>query len=179
MRNAKKATPPSAKPPITRRSRDDRIAPSGMGPEISEPTIQVPATRNPMTKKRVEPDGARNVAASKTDPTTSVPTTVRDRRRPWSTLPLIASGFAPARYGNSAEGRLIEQLGLGYAHEADFLRLDILLAHGGVYADMDTLFVREYPDPWFEESFAIGEENAPPATGRTTAYNGRRGRRRP
>ena len=78
----------------------------------------------------------------------------------------IASGFAPARYGNSAEGRLIEQLGLGYAHEADFLRLDILLAHGGVYADMDTLFVREYPDAWFEESFAIGEENAPPATGR-------------
>ncbi len=86
MRNAKKATPPSASPPITRPSRDDRIASSGMGPEISEPAIQVPATKNPTTKKLVEPDGARNVAASKTDPTTSVTTTVRDRRGLWSML---------------------------------------------------------------------------------------------
>ncbi len=75
-------------------------------------------------------------------------------------------GFSPARYRDSPEGRLIERLELGYAHEADFLRLDILLAHGGAYADMDTVFVREYPDAWFEESFAIGEENAPPAPGR-------------
>ena len=78
----------------------------------------------------------------------------------------VARGFAPARYADSAEGRLIERLGIDYAHEADFLRMDILLAHGGAYADMDTLFVREYPDAWFEESFAIGEENAPPAPGR-------------
>ena len=77
-----------------------------------------------------------------------------------------ADGFSPARYRDSAEGRLIERLELGYAHEADFLRLDILLAHGGAYADMDTVFVREYPDAWFEESFVIGEENAPPAPGR-------------
>ncbi len=71
------------------------------------------------------------------------------------------AGYAPQRYGDSEEGRLIEQLGLGYAHESDFLRLDILLAEGGVYADMDTLFVRPFPDAWFAEEFVIGEENSP------------------
>lgn len=86
MRNAKKARPPSASPLSTRPIRDDRIASSGRGPEISDPAIQVPATKNPMTKKLVEPEGARNVAASKTDPTTRVTTTVRDRRRSWLTL---------------------------------------------------------------------------------------------
>ena len=75
--------------------------------------------------------------------------------------PNAVEGFAPARYADSAEGRFIESLGLSYAHEADFLRLDILIAHGGVYADMDTLFVRPYPDEWFAEDFVIGDENAP------------------
>ena len=83
-------------------------------------------------------------------------------------VPDRVAGFAPQRYRNSAEGRLIENLGLAYAHEADFLRLDILLARGGVYADMDTLFVREYPDAWFESPFVIGEENAPPAAARVS-----------
>jgi Glycosyltransferase sugar-binding region containing DXD motif len=76
------------------------------------------------------------------------------------------AGFEPRRYGESAEGLLIQRLGLEYAHEADFLRLDVLLAKGGVYADMDTLFVRPYPDAWFDCAFAIGEENAPPAPGK-------------
>lgn len=76
-------------------------------------------------------------------------------------VPETVSGFAPQRYADSAEGRLIERLGLSYAHEADFLRMDILLAHGGVYADMDTLFAQAYPAAWFEHDFAIGEENAP------------------
>ncbi|MBS0558310.1 MAG: glycosyl transferase [Proteobacteria bacterium] len=74
-------------------------------------------------------------------------------------------GFEPGRYADSAEGRLVERLGLAYAHEADFLRMDVLLEHGGAYADMDTLFVREYPDAWFDEEFAIGEENAPQTPG--------------
>lgn len=79
--------------------------------------------------------------------------------------PDVVAGFTPARYAESMEGRLIEQLGLSYAHEADFLRLDLLIAHGGVYADMDTVFVRPYPDEWFAEDFAIGEESAPFAPG--------------
>lgn len=83
-------------------------------------------------------------------------------------VPDRVAGFSPARYRDSDEGRLIERLGLAYAHEADFLRLDILLGHGGAYVDMDTLFVREYPDAWFEDSFVIAEENAPPTPGRIT-----------
>ena len=91
-----------------------------------------------------------------------------DRIRPHLHLCRVSApvpGFARERYGDSAEGRLIERLGLAYAHEADFMRLDLLLAHGGAYADMDTLFVRPYPDAWFERAFVIGEENSPPARG--------------
>src|SRR2546427_163563 len=33
-----------------------------------------------------------------------------------------------------------------YAHHADFIRLDALIEHGGVYADIDTLFLRPCPD---------------------------------
>lgn len=66
-----------------------------------------------------------------------------------------------SRYRAHAEGRLIEGAGWHYAHEADFIRLDALLAHGGCYADMDTLFVRPYPDAWFGHDFAIGEEPSP------------------
>ena len=49
-----------------------------------------------------------------------------------------------------------------YAHSSDFLRLDILLREGGVYADMDTLFVRPYPDELFQHSFVMGRETADP-----------------
>ncbi|HEX6834024.1 MAG TPA: glycosyltransferase [Rudaea sp.] len=90
-----------------------------------------------------------------------------DRIRPHLDLervPARTAGFAPERYRDSDEGRLIDQLGLSYAHESDFLRMDLLLESGGVYADMDTLFVQRYPDAWFEAEFAIGEENAPRAS---------------
>lgn len=87
-----------------------------------------------------------------------------DRIRP--ELELRRVDAAPAdfdvdRYNNSQEGRLVRRLGIDYAHEADFLRLDILLAEGGIYADMDTLFVRPYPEDWLDERFVIGEEYAP------------------
>lgn len=62
------------------------------------------------------------------------------------------------RYGEHEEGRFIRAAGLDYAHQSDFLRLRILLDHGGVYADMDTLFVQQYPAAWYEEEFVIGEE---------------------
>ena len=75
-------------------------------------------------------------------------------------VPERITGFAPERYRNSDEGRLIERLDLSYAHQTDFLRMDILIEHGGVYADVDTLFVQCYPDEWFDADFAIGEENA-------------------
>jgi hypothetical protein len=62
------------------------------------------------------------------------------------------------RYAATAEGRLIRDAGWTYAHEADFLRLSILLAEGGVYADMDTLFVAPLPQRWLDKPFVIGEE---------------------
>jgi hypothetical protein len=45
-----------------------------------------------------------------------------------------------------------------YAHHADFVRLQVLCRHGGVYADLDTIFVNPLPEPLFEESFVIGRE---------------------
>jgi hypothetical protein len=72
-------------------------------------------------------------------------------------------GFDPSRYEATAEGRLIAQRGWDYAHEADFLRLEILRDGGGAYADIDTLFVARYPDAWFARDCVIGEE--PPVGG--------------
>ena len=69
-------------------------------------------------------------------------------------------GFDRARYAETGEGRLIAERGYDYAHEADFLRLEILHAAGGAYADIDTLFVARYPDEWFARECVIGEEPA-------------------
>jgi hypothetical protein len=66
--------------------------------------------------------------------------------------------YDPSRYAHSAEGRFIAHMGLGYAHESDFVRLDALIEHGGVYADMDTLFVKPYPPAWYAHEFLMGEE---------------------
>ena len=54
--------------------------------------------------------------------------------------------------------------GLDYAHEADFLRLDILLERGGIYADMDTLFVQPFDPEWRAITCAMGEEQSIPDT---------------
>lgn len=45
-----------------------------------------------------------------------------------------------------------------YAHHADFIRLNALIEHGGIYADIDTIFVSEFPGHLFEEPFVIGRE---------------------
>ncbi len=54
-----------------------------------------------------------------------------------------------------------------YAHHSDFIRLEKLLAHGGVYADLDTLFVNPVPDELFLKQFVLGRERdiADPRTG--------------
>jgi len=46
-----------------------------------------------------------------------------------------------------------------YAHHADFIRLQALIEHGGVYADVDSLFLRPFPGELFEEQFVIGAED--------------------
>jgi len=45
-----------------------------------------------------------------------------------------------------------------YAHHADFVRLDALIEHGGIYADTDTVFVRPFRPDLFERPFVIGAE---------------------
>lgn len=45
-----------------------------------------------------------------------------------------------------------------YAHHADFVRLDALIAEGGIYADIDTLFLRPFPDELLTRRFVIGRE---------------------
>ncbi len=45
-----------------------------------------------------------------------------------------------------------------YAHQTDFLRLELLLENGGVYADIDTLFVQPFPDALWKKPFVLGRE---------------------
>lgn len=45
-----------------------------------------------------------------------------------------------------------------YAHHSDFIRLRQLSRYGGVYADMDTLFLQPYPDSLFSHPFVLGRE---------------------
>jgi len=46
-----------------------------------------------------------------------------------------------------------------YAHASDFVRLEKLLAQGGIYADMDTLFVNPIPRALYAKPFVLGREN--------------------
>ncbi|HEX7588530.1 MAG TPA: glycosyltransferase [Anaerolineae bacterium] len=45
-----------------------------------------------------------------------------------------------------------------YAHQSDFIRLDRLLERGGIYADLDTIFVNPIPARLYQESFVLGRE---------------------
>ena len=45
-----------------------------------------------------------------------------------------------------------------YAHHADFVRLDALIEYGGIYADIDTIFLRPFPKELFDKPFVIGRE---------------------
>lgn len=45
-----------------------------------------------------------------------------------------------------------------HAHHADFIRLDKLRDHGGVYADLDTLFIHPLPDHLYDKSCVLGRE---------------------
>ncbi len=45
-----------------------------------------------------------------------------------------------------------------YAHHADFIRLEQLLERGGVYADIDTIFVKPFPEQLWDHAFVLGRE---------------------
>jgi hypothetical protein len=59
--------------------------------------------------------------------------------------------------------------GSSYAHQADFVRLDVLAAHGGMYADIDTLFVAPPRPALWDAPAVIGREAdvVDPRTGRS------------
>ena len=46
-----------------------------------------------------------------------------------------------------------------YAHHADFIRVEKLLERGGIYADIDTIFVNPVPGDLYREEFVIGRED--------------------
>jgi hypothetical protein len=45
-----------------------------------------------------------------------------------------------------------------YAHVSDIIRLEVLDHFGGVYADMDTLFINPIPDQLFSRDYVMGKE---------------------
>jgi hypothetical protein len=73
-------------------------------------------------------------------------------------------------YFTHEEGRFIKGWNLDYAHQSDFIRLKILLEHGGVYADVDTIFVNPLPAELFDEQFVIGEEDPVLDEGESTPH---------
>lgn len=84
-----------------------------------------------------------------------------DRIRPHLTVHRVGAGSSrlnAAKYANTPEGQFIAKAGWDYAHDSDVVRLSVLLEHGGIYADMDSLFVRPYPDAFASADFAMGEE---------------------
>ncbi|NLI82135.1 MAG: hypothetical protein GX443_10680 [Deltaproteobacteria bacterium] len=69
-----------------------------------------------------------------------------EKVRPWVTV----IGVSPPGEMHGRE--------LVYAHQSDFLRLEILNARGGVYADMDTLFINRLPRELYSHPFVMGVE---------------------
>lgn len=61
-------------------------------------------------------------------------------------------------YKDSGEGEFIQNMNLQYAHQSDFIRLQALLRYGGIYADIDTMFVKPVPQEFFDESCVMGRE---------------------
>jgi hypothetical protein len=72
-------------------------------------------------------------------------------------LTLVPAGLAPEVLGGPDGSNLVPAR-YSYAHHADFVRLDALIEHGGVYADIDTLFVRPLPAELYRQQFVIGRE---------------------
>ena len=72
-------------------------------------------------------------------------------------LKLLRVGLAPEVRAAKYNPRLVPRH-YRYAHHADFVRLDALIEHGGIYADTDMIFLRPLPDELFENSFVIGRE---------------------
>jgi glycosyltransferase involved in cell wall biosynthesis len=73
-------------------------------------------------------------------------------------LTLVECGLAQPVLDTAYSPELVPERYL-YAHHADFVRLDALIEHGGVYADIDTVFARAIPAHLYEHPFVIGRES--------------------
>lgn len=66
----------------------------------------------------------------------------------------------PLRTGiESRYGRLSGERHYSYAHHADFIRVEQVLERGGVYADIDTLFLQPIPERLYKKDCVIGRED--------------------
>lgn len=74
--------------------------------------------------------------------------------KPYLELVKVEPNSFISEYSYSKKGKVK----FSYAHHADFIRLEKLIEKGGVYADMDTLFVHKIPDTLFEKPFVLGRE---------------------
>jgi FkbM family methyltransferase len=83
-------------------------------------------------------------------------------------LTLVKVPLHPMVHGFRYKDRAVKPF--RYAHHSDFIRLEKLLEVGGVYADIDTLFVRPLPPSLFHKPFVLGRERdvQDPHTGRPT-----------
>lgn len=59
-----------------------------------------------------------------------------------------------------------------YAHLSDIVRLEMLQQHGGIYADIDTLFVNPVPASFFDEHCILGRERVDTNTAAGSAAGG-------
>jgi len=55
--------------------------------------------------------------------------------------------------------RILNGKKIGYAHQSDFIRLAVLNKYGGIYADIDTIFIEKMPKWLFEKDFVMGLED--------------------
>jgi hypothetical protein len=78
-----------------------------------------------------------------------------DRIRPH--LHLVKTAPSPLVSNTEYDNQLVPPQ-YRYAHHADVIRLEALIEYGGIYADIDTLFLRQFPEHWYEKPFVIGRE---------------------
>lgn len=79
-----------------------------------------------------------------------------DEIQPFITLNKIEATFFVDTFAYSSKD--IEPL--RYAHLADIVRLEVLKQYGGIYADIDTIFVNPLPDYFFQQRCIMGKERA-------------------
>ncbi len=81
----------------------------------------------------------------------------------------IKVDLTPIVSGYKYKDRFIKKF--RYAHQSDFIRLEKLNEFGGVYADIDTIFVNKVPDVLFTKPFVLGREQdiVDPKTGQLTS----------